>query len=626
MADRTLPAAPLEKPWPVASWSPAPLRPVAAAFLSDEPPLPREPERPATLADLIVAAARTLIVTKARRLAAPLIERPKGRVPSRVRVAPETLSEADPQVATDIYAGVFAFAGEVVDTDGRSPFVVPAPSLAWAEALHAFDWLVHLEASASQLSSTNACALFDEWQTSRRSHHAAADRPKIVARRLTAWLVQAPLLLNDADPAFRQRYMRQIARHMRRLQRFLAYLPHGPERLEVATALTLAGVALDGEGAALRRGLSHLEATLAVQILADGGHRSRSPAELLRAVRQLVVLREAMGRAQVPLPVRIARTLDTMVPMLRFFTLCDGALARVHGVPSPEGPDDARAALAYDDVEGQPLKHARHSGYHRIRAGKATVLFDVGGEPAPAFAADAAASALAFEFCHAATRLITHCGSLGSVRAEWADAGRATAAHSTLTVADTSSARVLSVAPLAALLGPVLYDGPPEVSSARSGNEVSASHAGYVRGFGLTHSRTLRLRSDGLALSGEDALVGRDGLAAHSFAIRFHVHPSVRATVDGKRRQAALTLPDGSIWVLRIDEGPQLALEESVVAVAPRTARRARQVVVAGDTLTDPRVRWHIARHGAPLRDPGARDAARAPDHTQTDEEPVDPS
>src|SRR5690349_10363607 len=53
-------------------------------------------------------------------------------------VAPQDLRTTDPTVASDIYAGYFAFAGKVAASGGRSPFELEPPSPAWLDALMGF--------------------------------------------------------------------------------------------------------------------------------------------------------------------------------------------------------------------------------------------------------------------------------------------------------------------------------------------------------------------------------------------------------------------------------------------------------------------------------------------------------
>lgn len=570
----------------------------------------RKPHPPAvTLATLALYAAARLGTRVRRELAASLWKRPASPPPARVLFAPETVAEADPAVAADIYAGVFALAGDVVDVAGGSPFLVAPPSRAWAEALHGFDFLHHLEANATELSSSNARALFDEWLQAegRGPSDEVAGEFHVAARRLVNWLVQSPLLLNGADPSFRQRYYRALGRHVRRLERALAALPRGSTRLAVAAALALTGIVVAGQARLQRVAMAILDATLATDVLPDGGHATRNPEAVLDALAALIPLREAYVRRQQAVPAPLSEAIDRMMPMLRFFRHGDGTLAHFHGAGHvPAAAVDA--VLEFDDVSGQPAANARYVGFQRIEAGASAIVMDTGGTPPPPYGCAAHAGALAFEFSHGARRIVVNCGALGRVREEWASAARATAAQSTLVVDDTSSARILDRWPLDGALGPMLYGGPRAVEVRREQNSVTAAHDGYRALFGLTHERTITLSEDGLWLEGEDRLVGRDRLDGLPFAVRFHIEPAVKIRVEKGRRRVVLNLPDGAIWLFGVDRGPDLAIEESVVLTGARTVRRAVQIVIEGNTLTDDTVRWHLARHSAPL-DAGATPA-----------------
>jgi uncharacterized heparinase superfamily protein len=74
----------------------------------------------------------------------------------RLLIAPQDIRTADPTMASDIYAGYFAFAGKMVNTHGGSPFETPPPSPAWAANLAGFGWLRHLRAADTALARANA--------------------------------------------------------------------------------------------------------------------------------------------------------------------------------------------------------------------------------------------------------------------------------------------------------------------------------------------------------------------------------------------------------------------------------------------------------------------------------------
>jgi len=276
---------------------------------------------------------------------------------------------------------------------------------------------------------------------------------------------------------------------------------------------------------------------------------------------------------------------DRMAPMVRFFRHADGGFAIFNG--SVEG--DARtiaSMLRADNCAGQSFAHARHSGYQRLDAGTSMILMDCGRAPPIAYSKSAHAGCLSFEFSTGVHRLIVNCGSADANLPAWEDALCATAAHSTLTLADTSSGSILSPGPLRSILGRRLLQSPPHVASTRDdasdGLHVHASHDGSEEQFGFRHERYIALDHDGMSVVGEDRLVPTVRLSrsrATPFAIRFHVHPNVRlAAAQGG--DFILKLPDGEGWRVRASGG-EIGVEESVY-VGDGTVRRTEQLVISG--------------------------------------------
>ena len=100
------------------------------------------------------------------------------------------------------------------------------------------------------------------------------------------------------------------------------------------------------------------------------------------------------------------------------------------------------------------------------RRARTVIQLDCGQVPEGDFALDAHAGFLAFELSSGAGRLVVNCGAGGDDHAGWDAALRATAAHSTLTLADTSSAQILPPGLARDLLGPRLTGGPLEPPAA----------------------------------------------------------------------------------------------------------------------------------------------------------------
>ncbi|HEU0095258.1 MAG TPA: heparinase II/III family protein, partial [Rhizomicrobium sp.] len=176
----------------------------------------------------------------------------------------------------------------------------------------------------------------------------------------------------------------------------------------------------------------------------------------------------------------------------------------------------------------------------------------------------------------------------GLTHQAWNWALRATAAHSTLTLNDTSSAQILPAGLARDLLGPRLMGGPKVPASRRfetaQGWSVDAMHDAYVESFGVQHERQITLSPQGLMVTGRDRLVPVSPTAC-TFAVRFHIHPDVRVSrLDGGG--ILLKLPGGEGWRFRAGGG-RLDIEESVYLGGP-VVRRAEQLVISGQMKDGP--------------------------------------
>ena len=129
--------------------------------------------------------------------------------------------------------------------------------------------------------------------------------------------------------------------------------------------------------------------------------------------------------------------------------------------------DRIAAILRHDDTAGAPLLHAPHSGYERLSMGGTTVIADTGPPPPVDVSNAAHAGCLSFEMSSGRQHFIVNCGVDTYGAAEFRPLARATAAHSTATLNDTSSARFSHSLRVNDLLGAPLIGGPQHVPCER---------------------------------------------------------------------------------------------------------------------------------------------------------------
>ena len=533
-----------------------------------------------------------------------------GTEAEQLLLAPQDLRTADPSFATEIYNGHFGLAGSLVELGAQSPFAIRPPSEGWARELYGFGWLRHLRVAGSTLSREQAKVLLNDFLTMHKRVQGLAWLPEVVGRRVISWLSNSVVVLDASDPASYQTFLKALTAHLRYLSASYRDAPDGLPRLLSLMALNYAGLCIAEQQAVLERYLKHLCKEIERQVLADGGHISRNPVALVELLLDLLPLRQCFVARDRLAPKPITDAIDRAMPMVRFFRLGDGTLARFNG-GGATAADAVATVLAYDDTDGAPLTAAPNSGYVRIERGSTLLLSDVAPAPAPTVATGAHAGSFSFEMGTGEHLLVVNCGAPTPHYESWKMVSRTTPAHSVLTFDDASSASFGSGTNGSGTASNAPLAGPPNVkvslSESEDGLELKASHEGYLSRYGVSYARRLLLSPDGLMLSGTDKLFAPRGLKGDAqttgggYAVRFHLHPTVKAGLGDDERSAVLLLPNGEEWTLTADT-PTITVEESVFLADERGPRRTFQVVLTGgmEEEREVTVNWILERSAAP--------------------------
>jgi uncharacterized heparinase superfamily protein len=509
-----------------------------------------------------------------------------GRVPDNLSMKIGQRWPGDAKRGTAIASGEIELAGELV----RNPSPRWFPSSAgpeWLAAWHGFGWFSDL-GTAGGAAREAARELVQSWLGENTAWHAVTWRSDVLATRIFAWIGQFDEIAGrDQDQELRRAVLTSLVAQLRHLARTASWEQAGAARLRALKGLIVGRATLGGSEPQMAKALGALERELLAQILPDGGHLSRSPSLQLQVLQDLIDIRAVLRSAQIETPGGLQQAIERMAPMLRFFRHGDRRLALFNDSLEEDGIL-IDLVLTRSETKGQAPSHAAHSGYDRLPAAGSLVVVDTGRPPPHGFDEHAHAGTLSFEMSHGRERIIVNCGAYRGPKSNWWRVARASAAHSVLVVADTNSVEIREDG--------TTGRGPASIARERAEQEgqqwISATHDGYRERFGLTYTRQLFLAADGEDLRGEDRLTGLPGAA---FAVRFHLHPSVQASLVQDGTAALLRLPSGGLWRLRA-AGAEMSLGESVY-LGSGEARRTQQVVLSGTVeAAGAAVRWALRR------------------------------
>jgi uncharacterized heparinase superfamily protein len=525
---------------------------------------------------------------EARRALARMPSLHMGRVPDAPAPPVRDPWPGDPARAARLLKGELELGGAicVLRPSGSAGGGFPAPpaSDALRAGAHNFTWLRDLRALGTDAARLRARALVAEWMAGH-SADPIAHRPDVIGARIAAWLGHYDFFFASADDAFRQKLMARLVADARALSAALPAEEVDQRALTALKGLIAAAVALPEHGGFLARALRFLPQEIARQILSDGCHAERSPAALLGALQDLTEIRALLQAAQAQPPASLSAAIERMGPALRTLRHGDGGLALFNGAK------EEHAALI-DLVLTQAGRSARapaalpESGFHRLQAGRTLVIVNTGAPPPPGLDRNAHAGTLSMEMSVGRDRLIVNCGAFPAGPAEWRDAARATAAHSTLVIADTNSAELRPEG-----LGRRPVEVETQRQEANGAHWLEASHDGWRKPFGAVHRRRLYVAESGEDVRGEDVV---EAPTPQPYTLRFHLHPSVQASLQQDNEAVLLRLPSGGGWRLRAD-GARMTLEESIYLGSPQP-RRAEQVVLTSLADEPQQVKWAISK------------------------------
>lgn len=547
----------------------------------------------------------------------------RSRLPDRLaawsaRKAPPAtgfVSQPDPRSiglyarGKQLLAGNILLAGFLAEAPGTNLWDIPPPDPAFGAEAQGFSWLDDLAA----LGTPAARALAQDWTWGWIARHGAGTgpgwTPNLTGRRIIRWIHHAIFLLQGRDKPAADAYYLSLSRQAAYLARRWKAARPGLPRFEALTGLLYAGLSLIGKDSLTAPALTALSRECAAQIDAEGALPTRNPEELLEVLTLLTWAVRALAEAERPIPEALSDAITRIAPSLRILRHADGGLARFHGGgKGMEGRlDQALAAAGL----GGPIGHvASAMGFTRLSGGRTSVILDAADPPGGAARATAHASTAAFELTSGRRPLIVSCGSGLPFGPEWRLAGRATQSHSALCLTGFSSSRFGRHAEEA------LLEDTARVTALRlapgEGGTVHLAHDGWIATHGLTATRELHLSGDGRRLGGTDALAAmsfadrkrfgavldRSHLEGIGFAIRFHLHPDVDATLDMGGTAVSMQLRSGEIWVFRHDGSGKLSLDPSFYLEKGRiNPRPTLQIVLSGLARdVETRIGWTLAK------------------------------
>lgn len=489
----------------------------------------------------------------------------------------------DRETVLEMMQGRYLLSSRLIDTQGDSPFSVDAGHDDWLDDLNSFSWLRHFRDARTEEERRFARVLTLDWIDRAGRFNRRGWTLSLTARRVLNWLRHINILLEGASAEDAQQINRALATQVSSLKLRGPLATEPVDALLVALALLGIAICADRPEAEVLARIRTTQRLIDLQIDEDGLHRSRCARIQVQLLVELTTIRQALLRHFEAFATELTDLTEDMQRALDAISLGTGEPAYFNG--TGQMPHDLLVA-----VQAQSAARARVTGltggYGRIVAGRSIVVADSGEVPAPEFAGESHASALAFEFSHGRDLVVCNCGP--------APAGyddptlfRQGIAHSAPTINAMSAAHVVAHGPMAGRLAQPAHAN--EIEARPDEDMLVMRGNGYLDRFGVTLQRSLTLLAEGKTLVGQDRFIARRNRISGTASLRFHLAHQTDVQVGDDL--VRLRLASGAIWTF-LWEGAAMHLEDSVRHSAYFGLHRTRQIVLEAAVGSGPEVSW----------------------------------
>jgi len=388
-----------------------------------------------------------------------------------------------------------------------------------------------------------------------------------ISRRILAWILNADIILNNADKNFKQKFFNSIIVQINHLKKNLNYENNPVKKIEIISAIILSGLVFKEYNSNFEMGIKVLKKTVEDFFDNDGCPISGNIYDLVQCSKSLVLIKECCRDAQEYIPDYLDDIVDKLIDCLYSLKTATNMNPLFNGA-SEFQIDSYLEYLTGLDYKSNNILNKINKIY--IARGKKSLLFfDVGSPPQKKYSTKYQSGPLSFEYFLDNNKIITNCGFGQKISKKAELISRLTSAQSTLCLNDSSVVKfernnLINNAFGAAITSTFkVFD--LNINDTANFITVSAKHNAYENNFNYIHQRIIKIDKKSSNLLGEDNLisVNENKKLTNVYNIRFHLYPGINA-VQTMGKNSILIQIEKNKSLIFTTSGDNLLLEKSI--------------------------------------------------------------
>jgi uncharacterized heparinase superfamily protein len=388
-----------------------------------------------------------------------------------------------------------------------------------------------------------------------------------ISKRILAWILNADIILNNADQIFKQKFFNSIITQVNHLKKNLDDENDPVNKIEIISAIILSGLVFKEYNFNFETGIKVLKNVVEEFFDNTGCPINRNIYDLVQCSKFLVLIKECCKDAQEYIPDYLDDIVDKMVNCLHSLR------TPTNKNPLFNGASEFKINNYLEYLSGLEynLKKTINiiNQIYIVRGKKSLLFFDIGSPPKKKYSKNYQSGPLSFEYFVDNNKIITNCGFGNKISKKTKLISRLTSAQSTLCLNDSSVVKfernnLINNAFGAAIINSFkVFDF--NFDDAKNVSTLSAKHNAYESNFNYIHQRTIKIDKKNSNLIGEDNLIpiNQNIKILNMYSIRFHLYPGINA-VQTMGKNSILIQVEKNKSLIFTSNGDDLILEKSI--------------------------------------------------------------
>ena len=390
--------------------------------------------------------------------------------------------------------------------------------------LHKFTWLSQLDIKNQKKTAKD---IIVEWLIKNNTYNEKNWHHVITANRLIFWICCSHFTIRNDDMVFRAKITNNIVKQALHLNKNLTFIHNKLDKILVLASLVLVSVTFEGNQKLFQNTIKNLSNEIKNIIDKNGFVESKNPEDQFWLLHHLILTREFLIFSQNTVPEFLDQNIQKIGDNYKSLLLSNNHLPLFNGAKNRDTLEFNKFLKAKNyKFEKKNKSHA----YLISKIKKFEIALDANNPPTDLNSQNYQAGCLSFEFIYNGKKVISNCGSAHNFKGDLPYLSQTTAAHSTLTINDTSSCLFQKNKLIRSFYGNSLLQKlkvyKKDLNTDKDTISIISGHNGYQKKYNTLHERKIVIQENEGKLTGDELLiVAKKDLAFLNFSLRFHITP-----------------------------------------------------------------------------------------------------